>query len=82
MAAAYKKQLEDNDKYRDNDSMLESILEFVDPTGISSWDDVSRSFRNPLGSNWDRAFNLFSATSMRQSNCTNLLKSCFIHSLI
>ena len=61
MAAAYKKQLEDNDKYRDNDSMLESILEFVDPTGISSWDDVSRSFRNPLGSNWDRAFNLFSA---------------------
>jgi hypothetical protein len=61
MAAAFKKQLEDNDKYRDNDSMLESILEFVDPTGISSWDDVSRSFRNPLGSNWDRAFNLFSA---------------------
>lgn len=61
MAAAFQKQLEDNDKYRDNDGMLESILEFVDPTGVSSWDDVARSFRNPLGSNWDRAFNLFSA---------------------
>jgi hypothetical protein len=61
MAASWAMDREVNEKYKDNDGMLESILEFIDPTGISSWDDVSRSFRNPLGSNWDRAFNLFSA---------------------
>ena len=61
MAASWAMDREVNEKYKDNDGMLESFLEFIDPTGISSWDDVSRSFRNPLGSNWDRAFNLFSA---------------------
>lgn len=30
----------------DNDSWLENIAEIVDPTGISSWDDVYRAYKN------------------------------------
>lgn len=30
----------------DNDSWLENIAESVDPTGISSWDDVYRAYQN------------------------------------
>jgi hypothetical protein len=35
-----KKQLEDND------SWLENIAEIADPTGISSWDDIYRAYKN------------------------------------
>jgi hypothetical protein len=31
---------------KDNDSWIENILEIVDPTGISSWDDVRRARNN------------------------------------
>ena len=30
----------------DNDSWLENIAEIIDPTGISSWDDVYRAYKN------------------------------------
>ena len=30
----------------DNDSWLENIAEIVDPTGISSWDDIYRAYKN------------------------------------
>ena len=30
----------------DNDSWFENILEIADPTGISSWDDVYRAYKN------------------------------------
>lgn len=30
----------------DNDSWLENISEIVDPTGISSWDDIYRAYKN------------------------------------
>jgi hypothetical protein len=33
-------------RYEDNDSWLENISEIVDPTGVSSWDDVYRSYKN------------------------------------
>lgn len=52
---------ENNEKYADRDGTFENVLEFIDPTGISSWDDVSRSFRNPSASNMERGFALFSA---------------------
>jgi hypothetical protein len=52
---------DNNEKYRDRDSRFENILEFLDPTGISSWDDVARSFRNPSASGLERGVNLFSA---------------------
>lgn len=52
---------ENNEKYADRDGGFENVLEFIDPTGISSWDDVSRSFRNPSASNVERGFALFSA---------------------
>ena len=28
----------------ENDSLLENIVEFVDPTGVSSWDDARRAY--------------------------------------
>jgi hypothetical protein len=31
---------------KDDDSTLENIVEFVDPTGLLSWDDVKRSYQN------------------------------------
>ena len=36
-----------NDTFRneDGDTVFENVLEFVDPTGISSWDDVARSYK-------------------------------------
>ena len=52
---------ENNEKYADSDGGFENFLEFIDPTGISSWDDVSRTFRNPSASNLERGFALFSA---------------------
>ena len=52
---------ENNEKYADRDSGFENFLEFIDPTGISSWDDVGRTFRNPSASNMERGFALFSA---------------------
>jgi len=52
---------ENNEKYADRDSGFENFLEFIDPTGISSWDDVGRTFRNPSTSNMERGFALFSA---------------------
>ena len=52
---------ENNEKYADRDGGFENFAEFLDPTGISSWDDVGRTFRNPSASNFDRGFALFSA---------------------
>ena len=52
---------ENNEKYADRDGGFESFAEFLDPTGISSWDDVGRTFRNPSASNMERGFALFSA---------------------
>jgi hypothetical protein len=34
------------EQIEDNDSWLENIAEIVDPTGISSWDDVYRAYKN------------------------------------
>ena len=33
-------------KLEDNDSWLENIVEFIDPTGLTSYDDVYRSYKN------------------------------------
>ena len=52
---------ENNQKYADSDGGFENFAEFLDPTGISSWDDVGRTFRNPSASNMERGFALFSA---------------------
>jgi hypothetical protein len=52
---------ENNEKYEDRDGGFENFLEFIDPTGISSWDDVGRTFRNPSASNIEKGFALFSA---------------------
>ena len=37
---------QDGKYLKDNDSTLENLVEFVDPTGLSSWDDVYRSYQN------------------------------------
>lgn len=39
------KELVNKTKGKDGDSAAENIFEFVDPTGISSWDDVARSIK-------------------------------------
>lgn len=52
---------ENNEKYEDRDGGFENFLEFIDPTGISSWDDVGRTFKNPSASNMEKGFALFSA---------------------
>ena len=45
----------------DPDSMLENIGEFLDPTGISSYDDVYRSFQDPHASWWEKGLTATSA---------------------
>lgn len=34
------------EQMEDNDSWLENIVEVVDPSGVSSWDDVNRAYKN------------------------------------
>lgn len=46
---------------KDPDSLLENIIEWVDPTGVSSYDDVYRSFKDPDSSGLDRTLNVLSA---------------------
>ena len=43
-----KKPIKDSSKPKleDKDSWLENIVEFVDPTGLTSYDDVYRSYKN------------------------------------
>jgi len=38
----------------DDDTFLENTVEWIDPTGISSWDDVARTFNNPNSGAFDR----------------------------
>ena len=38
----------------DDDSFLENAAEWLDPTGISSWDDVARTFNDPNSGAFDR----------------------------
>ena len=52
---------ENEQMYRDRDSRAENVFEFFDPTGLSNWDDVSRTFKNPNSSGWDRGFAVASA---------------------
>ena len=43
------------------DSMGENILEWIDPTGISSWDDVARSYRDPNAKWWETGLEIAGA---------------------
>jgi hypothetical protein len=43
------------------DSMGENILEWIDPTGISSWDDVYRSWNDPNAAWWETALEMAGA---------------------
>lgn len=43
------------------DSLLENIGEWIDPTGISSWDDVYRKFNDPKAEGWEKALELAGA---------------------
>jgi hypothetical protein len=51
---------QDGGMYEDNDSWLENISEIVDPTGVSSWDDVYRSYKN-TGLSGETALEVFGA---------------------
>lgn len=46
---------------KDPDSLGENILEWIDPTGISSYDDVKRSFEDPNSTFLDKTLNVASA---------------------
>lgn len=43
------------------DGMGENIWEWVDPTGLSSWDDVSRSYNDPNAAWWETALEVAGA---------------------
>jgi hypothetical protein len=43
------------------DSLGENILEWVDPTGISSWDDVRRSYNDPNAAWWETGLEMAGA---------------------
>ena len=43
------------------DSMGENILEWIDPTGISSWDDVARSWNDPNAKWWETGLEIAGA---------------------
>ena len=43
------------------DSLLENIGEWIDPTGISSWDDVRRKFNDPNAAWWEKGLELAGA---------------------
>ena len=45
----------------DPDSMLENIGEFLDPTGISSYDDVYRTFKDPQSAWWEKGLSVAGA---------------------
>ncbi|MGY8791871.1 MAG: hypothetical protein ACKVKR_16575 [Pseudomonadales bacterium] len=38
---------------REGDSLLENIVEIVDPTGVSSWDDANRAWNKEDKTGWD-----------------------------
>jgi hypothetical protein len=64
LPSATLKKMADEDAFLRNrvaDSRAENILEFVDPTGISSWDDIADVYANPNASALDKAFTTFSA---------------------
>jgi hypothetical protein len=43
------------------DSMGENILEWIDPTGVSSWDDVYRSWNDPNAAWWETGLEMAGA---------------------
>jgi hypothetical protein len=43
------------------DSLGENIWEWLDPTGISSWDDVSRKFNDPNAAWWEKGLEVAGA---------------------
>jgi peptidoglycan L-alanyl-D-glutamate endopeptidase CwlK len=45
----------------DPDSTFENVIEFLDPTGISAWDDVSRTFDDPYAPWWEKSLAVLSA---------------------
>ena len=46
----------------DPDSTFENVIEFLDPTGISAWDDVDRTFSDPYAPWWEKGLAVLSAT--------------------
>ena len=43
------------------DTLLENIGEWIDPTGISSWDDVYRKFNDPNAAWWEKGLEVAGA---------------------
>ena len=43
------------------DTLLENIGEWIDPTGISSWDDVRRKFNDPNAAWWEKGLEVAGA---------------------
>jgi hypothetical protein len=55
------KPVNSSDWYKTPDSNAENILEIIDPTGISSWDDVVRSYKDPNSSKYNTAIEILGA---------------------
>lgn len=45
----------------DPDSTLENVVEFLDPTGVSSYDDVYRTFQDPESKWWEKGLSVAGA---------------------
>jgi len=43
------------------DSLAENVVEFLDPTGISSWDDAYRTFNDPNAAWWEKGLSVAAA---------------------